>query len=144
MSMRGLQSALYRQAPQIAKFVLSGGFGATIDLTSQWFFVDHLGINAFAGFVVSASMGALFVFVFNKFITFRSHSEPVAKQLTKFAAVYVPAIGLNFLLSSGFYWLGLPHKLAKAFAIGIGAVINYVFSAAFIFKKKQEGHPVVV
>lgn len=129
--------------PQIGKFVISGGCGASIDLTSQWFLVDHLGVPALQGFVLSACSGAFFVFVFNKFITFRSHGEPVSRQLMKFTAVYVPAIALNFLLSSLFYWLGAPHKIAKTFAIGIGAVINYCMSSSFIFRRKQE-EPVVI
>lgn len=128
--------------PQITKFVVSGGCGATIDLTSQWYFVDQLGMYPLKGFVLSACMGAWFVFLFNKFITFKSHSEPVSTQLMKFTAVYIPAIGLNFLLSSLFFWFGFPHKIAKMFAIGIGAVINYCMSSAFIFRKKEE--PVIV
>lgn len=135
--------AVRKHGPQVMKFILSGGCGATIDLTSQWFFVDFLGISPFVGFVVSASMGALFVFIFNKFITFRSHSESARTQFTKFIVVYVPAICLNFLLSSSFFWLGMPHKVAKALAIGIGAVINYVLSSSFIFRKKEERHPIV-
>lgn len=135
-----------RHAPQVMKFIVSGGCGASIDLTTQWMLVDHFGVAPLPGFVLSASSGAVFVFVFNKFITFKSHAEPASRQLMKFAAIYIPAIALNFLLSSTFYWMGAPHKVAKALAIGIGAVINYIMSSSFIFRGKaqEEEEPVVI
>ncbi len=122
--------------PKVAKFIVSGVCGATVDLTSQWILVEHGQMSPFLGFVLSASLGAGVVFFFNKWITFKNHDRHVGSQAVRFAVVYAPAIGLNFLMSSFFYSLGVPHELAKAIAIGIGAVINYVLSSTFIFKKK--------
>lgn len=128
---------------KILKFVIGGGIGATLDLSSQWVSVELLAVPAHLAFVLSASLGALTVFVFNKFITFKSH-ESVGSQFLKFVIVYVPAIGLNFILSSFFYWLGASHEIAKVLAIGIGAVLNYVLSNWFIFKKKKMEEAIVV
>ncbi len=123
--------------PQILKFIVGGGCGAVLDLTSQWILVEHFQVPTLIGFVVSACVGASFVFCFNKYLTFRNHEQTVGNQFAKFAVVYVPSIGLNFFMSSFFYWVGVPHEIAKALAIGIGAVINYIMSTTFIFRKKK-------
>lgn len=126
-----------KHGPKVAKFIVSGVCGATVDLSSQWLFVEHAGVPPEYAFVLSASMGATVVFFFNKYITFSDRQQAVGNQIVKFVIVYAPSIGLNFLLSTFFYWIGLPHEIAKALAIGIGAVINYILSATFIFKKKE-------
>lgn len=134
-----------KHGPQVVKFLVSGVCGATLDLSSQWIFVELLVIPELVAFVLSASIGAITVFFLNKFFTFKNY-ESTGSQFFKFAIVYAPAIVLNFILSSFFFWLGAPHQIAKALAIGIGAVLNYLFSHFFIFRKKktEPEEPIVI
>lgn len=99
----------------------------------------------------SALLPAIFVFFFNKYVTFGAADGNTATQTGRFLMVYASTFVLNYILSSLFYMLGDHFILgstvagfiiadvhlayaAKAGAIGIVAVVNYILSHTFIFK----------
>ena len=105
-------------------------------------------------YIFSGGIPAVFVFLFNRHVTFRVGSGSSKKQSRRFIIVYTLTFVLNYCLSSSFYLLGLhlilPLPVAAAYgitpldvtyvakvgAIAITAVVNYTFSHLFIFRKE--------
>lgn len=133
----------YPLLKKIVKFCITGGIAAVIDLGGLQIMVRYMSVPEEAAVVLSSLISVIFVFIFNKFFTFRDGSKGYAKQITKFALVYGFAIVLNGVVSNFFLWLGFHYLIAKIFAIGIGAVINFVLSHLFVFNKQNEVIPVV-
>lgn len=135
-----------RHAQQGAKFIVAGLLGATIDFSVLAFEVEYFGIDPHIAYIPSGLAAVVFVFFFNKYVTFRSR-ESHGRQGLRFAMVYSAAFVLNYLLASGLYYLmttifasgsqlaDKAYLLAKAGAIGIVAVWNYCWSHAFVFKR---------
>ncbi|MBI3331454.1 GtrA family protein [Candidatus Peregrinibacteria bacterium] len=120
------------------KFVVAGGIGTSIDLLSLTFLVEVAGLDSRIALVASSLVGASFVFLANKFITFANREKQVGHQILKFAMVYGVAIALNAALSNALYYLGIHYFLAKFIAIAVIAVWNYALSHGFIFKKREK------
>jgi len=133
----------YPLLKKIVKFAITGGIAAVIDLGGLQIMVRYLSVPEEAAVVLSSLVSVIFVFIFNKFFTFRDGSKGYAKQITKFVLVYGFAIILNGIVSNFFLWLGFHYLVSKVFAIGIGAVINFVLSHLFVFTKQEEIVPVV-
>lgn len=127
-----------RQRPllkKMVKFAMTGGVAAIIDLGGLQIMVRYLSVPAEVAVILSSLISVIFVFIFNKFFTFRDKSARYVSQIIKFALVYGFAIILNGFVSNIFLWLGFHYLLAKVIAIGIGAVINFVLSHVFVFRQ---------
>ncbi len=79
-----------------------------------------------------------FVFLMNKHFTFRAREAKSGRQVGRFVVVYGFAIMMNYVLYSVFlHGLTVDYRFAKALAIGLIAVWNYLMSHAFIFKRGE-------
>lgn len=140
-------------ARQGMSFIVCGVLGAAIEFSILRVLVGQYGVSPLLSYIPSAGIPAFFVFIFNKFVTFRVHGG-AARQSWRFVAVYSATFCFNYLLSSSLFLLGerlLPGSillpalpafttvhiayLAKAVAIGVTAIINYALSHAFIFRR---------
>jgi putative flippase GtrA len=128
------------------KFCIAGAIGATIEFSVISVLVQQYNVPAQIAFLPSGLASLVFVFFFNKYITFGNREKKAAKQSLKFIIVYSMAFVINYSLASGLYFVGkqtLPLSelnialLAKAVAIGITAFWNYFFSSGFIFKQSK-------
>jgi putative flippase GtrA len=120
--------------PQLMKFALTGGAGSMLDLGTLTLLTRVLSVPAQVAFLLSAFVGATFVFFVNKYFTFKHRSSALLPQLLKHYTVYGPAIIANFLLSNALF-LVMPDIAAKFIAIGVIAVWNYLMSHHYVFKK---------
>lgn len=137
--------ALRTHASQLWRFALCGGTGFTLDLLSLGAFVEYGGVDERFAVILSSMVGATFVFLANKFFTFRNFERRTARQAMKFVLVYGVSIGLNALISNVFLWLGFHYLFAKIIAVAFGALWNYALSHGFIFRKHlRDGEPDVV
>ncbi len=127
---------LRRHAPQMIKFCVTGGIAAVIDLGTSTLLHERYAVSVPVSYICSTLLAVLFVFFMNKRFTFGNRETDTGKQLSKFLLVYGGAIILNFAISTGLFSLGVEYRIAKMIAIGIGAVINYILSHSFVFKKK--------
>ncbi|MEK7591481.1 MAG: GtrA family protein [Patescibacteria group bacterium] len=125
------------------KFIVAGGIGSLIDLLSLTLLVEYVSLDPRIAFVCSSILGASFVFIVNKFITFGNHERKFAHQIFKFTMVYGVAIALNAALSTALHAVGLHYFISKLLAIGVIAIWNYSLSHGFIFKKKEKIEPAV-
>ena len=119
--------------PQLLKFGLTGGARSIIDLATLTLLTRVLLVPAEVAFLFSSIVGATFVFVVNKHVTFK-HGGAWMPQLLKHYTVYGPAIIANFLLSNALF-LVMPDLVAKIIAIGVIAIWNYLLSHHYVFKK---------
>lgn len=115
-----------------------------IDLGTVTVLVERFGVDPRIAYIPSTGLAVVFVFLANKFFTFRNHEKSYGSQLLKFAFVYGIAIISNLTVSYGLYWLGVHYLLSKVIAIGFGAIWNYAMSHAFVFKKTPVKQEVVV
>ncbi len=122
-------------APQLFKFAMAGGMGSVLDLGTLTLLTRVFLVPAEVSFLISAFVGATFVFFVNKVFTFKNHDARIGPQLLKHYTVYGPAIIANGFLSSFIYWFGVPDLLAKFIAIGIIAMWNYTMSHNYVFKR---------
>ena len=128
----------YLHAVQAAKFIVCGLCGSVIDLGSLFMLVEYFGMDPNIAFIPSTLIAAVFVFLFNKYITFGRHEHSLMHQLWRFFVVYSVAFLLNVFFAIFFHWLGLYYIVAKAFAIGLVAFWNYVLSHSFIFVSSSD------
>lgn len=120
---------------KLVKFAMTGGVAAVIDLVGLQVMVRYLFVPAEVAVILSSLISVIFVFIFNKFFTFRDKSSKYASQILKFALVYGFAIVLNGFVSNIFLLLGFHYLIAKFIAIAIGAVINFLLSHFFVFRQ---------
>ncbi len=124
------------------KFMIAGGIGTAIDLLALTLIMQLLDVGPAYVFFVSSALGASFVFIANKFITFGSQGS-TKHEAFKFAMVYGVAIALNGAFSNLFHRFGVHVLLSKILAIGVIAIWNYSLSHGFVFHKKDRVEPVV-
>lgn len=130
------------------KFCIAGGVGAAIEFSIISLLVKVYGVEAHIAYIPSGLTTLVFVFFFNKYITFGDRDgSRSGSQTMRFAIVYGMAFVINYTLASGLNLLGEKYVPAseyvialgaKAIAIGVTAFWNYFFSSAFIFKKPVE------
>lgn len=133
----------YPLLKKMVKFAMTGGVAAVIDLGGLQVMVRYMSVPEEIAVVLSSLVSVIFVFVFNKFFTFRDTSRKYTSQIVKFALVYGFAIVLNGFVSNIFLWAGFHYLIAKVFAIAIGAVINFLLSHFFVFRQAEDPVPVV-
>lgn len=131
-------------ASQLWKFVICGGIGFTLDLSSLSLFIYWLNVDPRIAVILSSFVGAAFVFVANKFFTFRNRETRYGSQAFKFILVYGVSILSNAVISNVLIYVGMHPLLAKIVAIGVGAMWNYALSHGFVFKKNEPAEVVVV
>jgi putative flippase GtrA len=124
-------------ASQLWKFIICGGLGFILDLSSLHFFVEWFDVDPRVAVILSSFVGAAFVFVANKFFTFRNREKSYGSQVTKFLLVYGVSIVGNAAISNILLLIGVHYLLAKIIAVGIGAMWNYALSHGFVFKKHE-------
>ncbi|MEK7563732.1 MAG: GtrA family protein [Patescibacteria group bacterium] len=118
------------------RFILCGGTGAVIDLSTLTFLVRS-GFNEHAASAVSSLLSVLFIFLANKYFTFRNKERNHAVQALKFALVYGLAYVFNVSVTSFLLVHGVHYFMAKVFAIGTVVLWNYSLSHAFIFRSSM-------
>lgn len=136
------------------KFSVCGLIGAAIEFSILYVLVKRLGVTPVVAYIFSGGIPAVFVFLFNRHVTFRVSDGSSRRQSKRFILIYASTFVLNYCLSSSFYLFGLhvvlplpiahiegltPVSLAyvaKVLAIGITAIVNYSFSYFFIFRRE--------
>ncbi len=137
---------------QGTSFIVCGLLGLVIEFTMLRILVGYLAITPFIAYAPSKLIPAIFVFFFNKNITFRAATGKSTGYAKRFMFVYFLSFCLSYALASGLFALGLKtlqdsiffgilfdhDRIAYAanlLAIAIMAFVNYIVSQAFIFKK---------
>lgn len=136
MTRHEIKARIKRHAPVFARFLISGGLGATVDFGVLLIGTRLLDWPPAAALFASGSLALLTVFLCNKYFTFRRHETRAHSEAWKFLVVYGTSALLNYWVSLSLIQFGLPEFMAKAGAIVILLGSNYLFLHGFVFKKK--------
>lgn len=127
---------LERHFSQGMKFAVVGGSAAALEMVTITLLVNVLLVSETWAGGLSLIPSVTFVFLMNKHFTFKAREVHTGRQLLRFATVYGFAILMNYVLYSVFlHALQVDYRIAKAMAIGIIAIWNYMMSHMFIFKR---------
>ena len=145
MIMDSLLTRIRRHLPQLSKFLVSGGLGATIDFSLLNFFVWAFSLDARVANIFSTLIASVAVFLLNKYFAFRGREGKTGKQAARFLMVYALAYILNVTITALFITLAthlapsmshyLIANLCKAAAIGTVMFWNYFLLHSFVFRK---------
>lgn len=120
------------------RFAVCGGLGACIDFGTLHLLIKEAAWPEKYALIVSTGLAMIFVFIANRFFTFKAQGKDAGQQAVKFFMVYLVAAGFNYTLSLTLIWLGVHYIIAKAGAIGIVMFFNYFFLNSFVFKKAEK------
>ena len=126
-----------KHGPKFVRFLICGGFGACIDFGSLYFLTHFAHWQPKYALLVCKGLALAFVFVSNRFFTFRGHGGDAKTQAARFFAVYLSAATLNYTLSLTLTTIGIPIMIANALAIGTLMLFNFFFLNFFVFKKGE-------
>lgn len=138
ISLRSLFVSHSKRA-QIVRFILTGGTGAGIEFLTLALLVEVFHVDRAIAGTVSLIPSVIYVFLMNKYFTFKNLEKKHGSQVLKFLIVYGLAIVFNITLYNVLIWLHVFYPLAKAVAIGIVAFWNYILSQGFIFRRTVVG-----
>lgn len=132
-------------AVQASKFVISGSAGYLLDLWLVWTLVEVGKASVMVSYIASSTVVLVFLFVTNKYWTFKNRDGNYRMQISLFLAVYLTAILLNFLIAYGLFISGIWYLLSRAIATIVTAIWNYWWSHLAIFRpiyvsSNDDGH----
>ena len=129
---------LQRHLPQGAKFIVCGVTGLVTEVFFLLpFLIEYIGLSEKKAGLLSGFFMLIFVFFFNKYITFKNREQGFGRQTMKFLIVYGFAFVFNYAIYiAGLHMLGEDHyQISKIIAIGVVAVWNYTCSHLFVFRQ---------
>jgi len=123
------------QIKQFFLYCIGGGFAFIIDVGGLYVFTEYLKIWYIFSATLSFILAAIFNYLFQRFITFKSVDKNISRQFILF--VIVAAIGLlinNTLLYLLVELAGIWYIFAKVLTAAIVLVWNFFVNKKFTFK----------
>ena len=130
-----IQEKISAQIKQFFLYCIGGGFAFIIDVGGLYVFTEYLKIWYIFSATLSFILAAIFNYLFQRFITFKSVDKNISRQFILF--VIVAAIGLlinNTLLYLLVELAGIWYIFAKALAAIIVLMWNFFANKKFTFK----------
>ncbi|MBI1813314.1 GtrA family protein [Candidatus Peregrinibacteria bacterium] len=135
MIRRSFDEALSRiapHAPQFARYLLSGGTAAGLEIGSYQLML-HFGVWYFTAAKISGMVGLLAAFIGHKFFAFRKRRE-TSRQLVRYAVLQ----GCNYIIQLAMVYTfvefaGINATIAKILAIGITVLWNFFLYKFFVY-----------
>lgn len=126
---------IFRHRVRLAKYVISGGTAATVNIGFLYLFTDILNIHYLVSGVLSFILAFGVSFTLQKFWTFQNNNrELLHQQLVIYLIVSVSSLVVNtFLLYLLVDWFGLWYILAQIIAGGLIAIVNFFVYRFVIF-----------
>jgi putative flippase GtrA len=124
-----------------------------IEFTVLRILVGYYNVTPFIAYAPAKILPVLFVFFFNKYVTFRAAAGDGKQHAKRFILVYSFGFCASYLLASSFYFIGM-HTIvgfsaygltltddrtayvANLGAIALMSILNYCLSQKFIFRSE--------
>jgi putative flippase GtrA len=121
---------------KILLFCLVGGLGFLVDLSAFWL-LNEVTAALMANRLIAFWLAASATYLGNSFLTFKQSGKPQTQQYLQYMALMHVSGSVNLL---SFWWLSgfIPTYAAFVTGILLGLVMNYLFSACYVFKPKSE------
>jgi putative flippase GtrA len=130
-----IRAMVRKHGPSFLRFAVCGGLGACVDFGTLHIMIAYVGWREEYALLVSTFFALCFVFVANRFFTFRVRGGGYRDQVPKFLMVYLTAAGLNYVIALSLIYVGFHYLIAKAVAIGAIMFFNYFLLRGFVFRK---------
>ena len=126
-----------RTVVQIWRFTIGGAAATAIDFSAYVALTRLLGLNFLIANVIAMTLGATFLFFFNKRYTFRDTEKKVVRQYVVFwlNAMFMLALVEGILLI-GVNLLKINDLVVKIAAYAITYVVNFLIQKYLIFRKQ--------
>ncbi len=126
---------LFEHRIRIAKYIISGGTAASVNLGFLFLFADVLGLHYLVAGVLAFVLAFGVSFTLQKFWTFQNHDRAlIPKQMVIYLTVSVFSLMVNTILLYLFVeWFGWWHIWAQVMAGGLLALINFFIYRFVIF-----------
>lgn len=129
---------LYKKYKEIIDYVIVGALTTFVSIASYW--VLRLIINNYmVNTIISWICAVLFAFFANRKYVFRSKSEKIFDEFSKFVGCRLLTLGMEIVLMYVFVSLfKINDMIAKIILQVIILILNYVFSKFFVFVKTKK------
>ncbi len=118
------------------KFIVCGLTGFIIETSILTLLVELTHLDPRIAKLPAGLVSVTFVYFFNKYVTF-GNKERSASQTARFVMVYTSAFALNYLVFALLVHVGMQYLMAQVVTVGSIAVLNYILSHGFIFRKEE-------
>ena len=129
---------LYKKYKEIIDYVIVGALTTFVSIASYW--VLRLIINNYMiNTIISWICAVLFAFFANRKYVFRSKSDKILDEFSKFVGCRLLTLGMEIVLMYVFVSLfKINDMIAKIILQVIILILNYVFSKFFVFVKTKK------
>ena len=129
---------LYKKYKEIIDYVIVGALTTFVSIASYW--VLRLIINNYmVNTIISWICAVLFAYFANRKYVFRSKSDKILDEFSKFVGCRLLTLGMEIVLMYVFVSLfKINDMIAKIILQVIILILNYVFSKFFVFVKTKK------
>ena len=129
---------LYKKYKEIIDYVIVGALTTFVSIASYW--VLRLIINNYMiNTIISWICAVLFAYFANRKYVFRSKSDKILDEFSKFVGCRLLTLGMEIVLMYVFVSLfKINDMIAKIILQVIILILNYVFSKFFVFVKTKK------
>lgn len=121
-------------AMQFIRYMIGGGSAALIDMVLLYVCTDQLEIYYLYSQTIAFTISFIFAYVFQKFLTFRDHSDKHLKQWWKFLIFALLWLALNlWIMYIGVDYFHMHYLLSAIIAKWIVFFRNYSMNKRFNF-----------
>ncbi len=121
---------------QFLKYCIGGGLAFFVDIVGLYVFTEFFGFWYILSATLSFILAAIFNYLYQRFITFKSQDKNYTKQFILFVVIALVGLLINnsilYILVESF---GIWYMFAKAFAAAIVLIWNFWANKKFTFKK---------
>lgn len=129
---------LYKKYKEVIDYIIVGALTTFVSIASYW--VLRLIINNYMiNTIISWICAVLFAFFANRKYVFRSKSDKILDEFSKFVGCRILTLGMEIVLMYVFVSLfKINDMIAKIILQVIILILNYVFSKFFVFVKTKK------
>lgn len=129
---------LYKKYKEVIDYIIVGALTTFVSIASYW--VLRLIINNYMiNTIISWICAVLFAYFANRKYVFRSKSDKILDEFSKFVGCRILTLGMEIVLMYVFVSLfKINDMIAKIILQVIILILNYVFSKFFVFVKTKK------
>lgn len=132
---------MWKSRIQFAKYFAIGITSFTLDIISLYILKEFVGLNPVVAVVINQIFIISFVFLMNKFFSFKAGGN-TSRQMIKFAAVVI----FNYLFAIFWMWffnykLGFNYLLVRTANIALAVSWNFLLYREWVYRAPKKDRP---
>ena len=127
---------IYKKYKSVLLYLFLGGCATIVGFVTRTLFIKVLNMNSYLGVALSWIIGTTFAFFTNRTWIFEHNDEKILGEYIKFCGGRILTFFLDELINGIFYeYLGWNYYVVFLFSSAFNAIVNYLLSKFFVFKK---------